>query len=122
MTTGDVRVVEAGLLTTIQDAAGRPGLGRFGIPPGGAMDAAAARLANRLVGNGGDEAVLELTLHGPTLEWMTGAHIGLAGADLRAVTGGLEWEAVPDDVRSADATDELRARVAEVNAYSGWGR
>ena len=89
MTTGEVRVLEPGLLTTIQDAAGRPGVGRFGIPPGGAMDAAAARLANRLVGNGGDEAVLELTLHGPTLVWTTGAHIGLVGADLGAVTDGL---------------------------------
>ena len=89
MTTGEVRVLEGGLLTTIQDAAGRPGLGRFGIPPGGAMDAAAAVLANRLVGNDGDEAVLELTLHGPTLEWMTGAHFGLGGADLGAVADGL---------------------------------
>jgi biotin-dependent carboxylase-like uncharacterized protein len=81
-------VLEPGLLATIQDASGRPGLGRFGIPPGGAMDRPAARLANRLVGNDGDEAVLELTLHGPTVEWMTGAHIGLAGADLGAATDG----------------------------------
>ena len=89
MAPGEVRVLEPGLLTTIQDAAGRPGLGRFGIPRGGAMDARAARLANRLVGDDGNEAVLELTLHGPTLEWMTGAHIGLAGADLGAASDGL---------------------------------
>ena len=88
MVTGEVRVLEAGLLTTIQDASGRPGLGRFGIPPGGAMDAPAARLANHLVGNDGDEAVLEVTLHGPTLDWTTGAHVGLAGADLGAATDG----------------------------------
>jgi biotin-dependent carboxylase-like uncharacterized protein len=87
---GELRVLEPGFLTTIQDARGRPGLGRFGIPPGGAADAAAARLANRLVGNGGDEAVLEATLQGPTLEWMTAGHIGLAGADLGATAGGLE--------------------------------
>ena len=61
MAPGEVRVLEPGLLTTIQDAAGRPGLGRFGIPRGGAMDARAARLANRLVGDDGNEAVLELT-------------------------------------------------------------
>ena len=88
MAVGEVRVLEPGLLTTIQDASGRPGLGRFGIPPGGAMDARAARLANRLVGDGGEEAVLEMTLQGPTLEWMTGAHVGLAGADLGAATEG----------------------------------
>jgi biotin-dependent carboxylase-like uncharacterized protein len=88
MALGQVRVLEPGLLTTIQDAEGRPGLGRFGIPRGGAMDARAARLANRLVGDDGNEAVLEMTLHGPTLEWMMAAHIGLAGADLGAASDG----------------------------------
>jgi biotin-dependent carboxylase-like uncharacterized protein len=86
---GEVRVIEPGLLTTIQDARGRPGLGRYGIPPGGALDAAAARLANRLVGNGGNEPVLEVTLRGPVLDWTGGAHIGLAGGDLGAVSAGL---------------------------------
>jgi antagonist of KipI len=81
---GEVRVLDPGLLTTVQDADGRTGLGRFGIPPGGAMDAPAARLANRLVGNRGGEPVLEITLHGPVLEWGSGAHVGLAGADLAA--------------------------------------
>jgi antagonist of KipI len=85
---GEVRVLEPGLLTTIQDAAGRPGLGRYGIPRGGAMDVGAARLANRLVGGTGAEPVLEMTLHGATLEWTTGAHIGLAGADLGADSDG----------------------------------
>lgn len=88
MASGEARVLEPGLLTMIQDAAGRPGLGRFGIPPGGAMDAPAARLANRLVGNEGNEAVLEVTLDGPTIQWTTRANIGLAGADLGAVTDG----------------------------------
>jgi biotin-dependent carboxylase-like uncharacterized protein len=88
MAMGEVRVLEPGLLTTIQDAPGRPGLGRFGIPPGGAMDTWAARLADRLVGDSGDEAVLEMTLQGPTLQWMTGAHIGLAGADLGGASDG----------------------------------
>jgi biotin-dependent carboxylase-like uncharacterized protein len=89
MAMGEVRVLEPGLFSTIQDAVGRPGLGRFGITPGGAMDAAAARLANRLVGNDGGEAVLEITLQGPALDWTTGAHVGLAGADLGAATDGL---------------------------------
>jgi biotin-dependent carboxylase-like uncharacterized protein len=81
---GVVRVIDAGLMTAIQDARGRPGLGRFGVPPGGAMDADAARLANRLVGGRGDEPVLEITLHGPVLAWEAPALVGLAGADLGA--------------------------------------
>lgn len=84
MSDGAVRVIDAGLLTTIQDAHGRPGLGRFGVPPGGAMDADAADLANRLVGNRGDAAVLEITLQGPILAWDAPALVGLAGADLGA--------------------------------------
>ena len=86
---GEVLVVEPGLLTTIQDDHGRPGLGRFGIPPGGALDPATARLANQLVGNVGAAPVLEITLHGPTLQWTNGAHIGLAGGDLGALSRGL---------------------------------
>lgn len=82
----DVQVLEGGLLTTIQDAHGRPGLGRYGVAPGGAMDAEAARLANRLVGNDGDAPVLEITMHGPTLRPERAAHVALAGADLGAIS------------------------------------
>jgi antagonist of KipI len=89
MSIGEVRVLEPGFLTTVQDARGRPGMGRFGIPPGGALDARSARVANRLVGNTSDEAILEITLQGPVLHWTTGAHIGLAGADLGAVADGI---------------------------------
>ncbi|HYH93118.1 MAG TPA: biotin-dependent carboxyltransferase family protein [Candidatus Saccharimonadales bacterium] len=89
MTRIEGHVLEPGLLTTVQDASGRPGLGRFGIPPGGAMDAPAARLANRLVGGQGDEALLELTWLGPTIRWTTAVHLGLAGGDLDATADGI---------------------------------
>jgi hypothetical protein len=41
---------------------------------------------------------------------------------LRPPQGGLEWEAAEEDVRAARAGDELRARVAEINAAGRWGR
>jgi hypothetical protein len=41
---------------------------------------------------------------------------------LRPPQGGREWEAAPEDVRPARAGDELRARVAEINAAGRWGR
>jgi hypothetical protein len=41
---------------------------------------------------------------------------------LRPPQGGREWEAAPEDVRPAKARDELRARVAEINAAGRWGR
>lgn len=67
MTERAVVVREAGLLTTVQDL-GRPGWGALGIPPAGALDAEALRLANLLVGNEEAAAGLEITLAGPVLQ------------------------------------------------------
>ena len=60
-----LRIVQPGLLTTVQDL-GRHGHQRDGVPPSGAMDEFALRLANILVGNGEGDAGLEITLVGPT--------------------------------------------------------
>jgi biotin-dependent carboxylase-like uncharacterized protein len=61
--TRSLTVLAPGPLTTVQDG-GRPGQGALGIGRSGACDRAAARLANRLVGNEPDAAVLEVTLGG----------------------------------------------------------
>jgi biotin-dependent carboxylase-like uncharacterized protein len=58
---------DGGALTTVQDL-GRPGLARFGVPPSGALDTVALRLANRLVGNAEGSAGLEFHLRGPVIE------------------------------------------------------
>lgn len=78
---------KAGLLTLIQDG-GRPGLGSFGIPRGGALDRSSAQLANWLVGNAPDAPVLEMTLQGPELEVMGRGRIALTGANLTAQLDG----------------------------------
>jgi len=75
----EMRVVKPGSLTTVQDL-GRPGLGRFGICPSGAMDATALRAANRMVGNAETAAALEITLLGPTLLFPAGAVVAVAGS------------------------------------------
>jgi hypothetical protein len=41
---------------------------------------------------------------------------------LRPPQGGPEWEAAAEDVRPARAGDQLRARVAEINAAGRWGK
>ncbi len=82
-----ITVVRSGLLTTIQDR-GRAGYRHLGIRPCGVMDPVAARVANLLVGNQEDAAVLEITLLGPTLRFETQAFIALAGADLQATLDG----------------------------------
>jgi biotin-dependent carboxylase-like uncharacterized protein len=56
-------VLASGPLTTVQDR-GRPGHAAIGVTRSGAADAAAADLANRLVGNEPEAALLEVTAGG----------------------------------------------------------
>ncbi|MFC8713064.1 biotin-dependent carboxyltransferase family protein [Streptomyces sp. NPDC057197] len=66
MSTTTVTVVRPGALTTVQDT-GRRGHAHLGVPRSGALDAPAARLANRLLGNDPGAAVLETTVTGCAL-------------------------------------------------------
>ena len=82
-----IRVLTPGLLTTVQDL-GRFGYQKAGVVRSGALDAAALRTANLLVGNAGHFAGLEMTLRGPTLRFEADALLALTGADLAATSGG----------------------------------
>jgi KipI family sensor histidine kinase inhibitor len=79
-----LEVLEPGLLTTVQDL-GRPGLRRLGVSWVGALDQPAARAANELVGNDAGDALLECTLGGPRLRFLSATHFAVTGADLDAV-------------------------------------
>jgi biotin-dependent carboxylase-like uncharacterized protein len=61
-------VVRPGPFAIVADL-GRPGYGHLGVPRSGAADPDSLRLANRLVGNPEDAAVVELTLGGATLRF-----------------------------------------------------
>jgi antagonist of KipI len=76
-----IEVVDAGLLTTVQDL-GRYRYQRYGVPVSGAADQFSLRVANRLAGNDEGLAGLELTLVGPRLRFLAPTVIALAGADL----------------------------------------
>ena len=76
------RVRIPGPWTTVQD------LGRFcyqhmGVPVSGALDSFAFNVANLLVANPGDAAVLEITFSGPELEVLSEADIALTGAEMK---------------------------------------
>ena len=86
-----IQVVQAGLLTSIQDL-GRWGFGRFGMPVAGAMDEYAARLANILLGNDENAPVLEMTLMGPVLEFDAELLFAIAGANLQPRLNGRAIE------------------------------
>jgi len=71
----------SGLLTTVQDL-GRYKYQAFGVSVSGAMDQRSLKLANLLVGNDADEAGLEVTMLGPTIEFMEDNIIAITGGDL----------------------------------------
>jgi antagonist of KipI len=75
------RVILPGSFTTVQDR-GRYSFIDRGVPPSGALDLFAAGIANRLVGNPGGAAVLEVTMMGPVLEVLGEADVAITGADM----------------------------------------
>jgi biotin-dependent carboxylase-like uncharacterized protein len=100
------RVESAGPLTTLQDR-GRVGLAHLGVPRAGALDRPAADLANRLVGNDQDAAVLEVTMGGLVATVSEAAWVAVTGAGtshpaVRRIEGGERFEvaAPPVGVRS----------------------
>lgn len=77
-----VRVLSAGMLTTVQDL-GRFGYAHLGISPAGASDSLSFRIANLLVGNAENETALEMTLVGAALEFETRAVVSITGGNMR---------------------------------------
>lgn len=82
-----VTVLKPGLLTTIQDN-GRYGYQKYGVVVSGAMDTYAMRLGNVILGNKENDAVLEMTLVGPSLKIEGDTLISLTGGDLDAKING----------------------------------
>jgi biotin-dependent carboxylase-like uncharacterized protein len=76
-----VEVLKAGFYDSIQDL-GRVGYQQYGVPYSGVMDSYAASLANSLLGNNVDEAVMEITMTGPELKFHGNTTICISGADL----------------------------------------
>jgi len=76
-----VKVLKSGLYTTVQDL-GRFGYKDYGVPVSGAMDSYSANLANALLGNVDTAAVLEITLIGPKLKFLTNTTICITGANI----------------------------------------
>lgn len=80
-------VVKPGMLTTVQDL-GRWGYQSRGVPVAGPMDPVSHRLANAIVGNSPDAALLEITLLGPELQFEEDHAIAIAGAEFDVAIDG----------------------------------
>ena len=110
MTDRALVVVRAGALTTVQDR-GRPGYAHLGVPRSGALDAPAAALVNRLVGNAPGAAVLETTLNGCAVRPRSTVVVAVGGAPCPVTVGGrpAAWGA-PVVVPAGDLLDVGTAR------------
>lgn len=111
-------VVRAGALTTVQDR-GRPGHAHLGVPRSGALDGPAAALANRLVGNRPEAAVLETTLNGCALRPRSTVTVAVTGAPCPVTVDGrpASWGA-PVHV-PAGALLTVGAALSGVRSYVG---
>jgi biotin-dependent carboxylase-like uncharacterized protein len=110
-----ITVVRSGPLTTVQDQ-GRPGYAHLGVPRSGALDAAALRRANALVGNPPAAAGLETTLMGCTLRFDAPALVAVTGATVRVRLDKIDVAGELLDVPAGGVLDVGRA-VAGVRSY-----
>lgn len=85
------KVLDPGLFSTIQDA-GRFSYQAFGFSPSGVLDYRAHKLANRLLGNEDNAAVLEMTLQGVALEAGKDTVISTSGAKAAVTIGGNTYD------------------------------
>ncbi|GAA4238826.1 biotin-dependent carboxyltransferase family protein [Postechiella marina] len=83
-----IKVLHAGFYTTVQDF-GRIGFQEYGVPYSGVMDRKSAEIANALLGNSKNEAVIEMTMTGAKLLFNTATYIVISGADMSAKLNGL---------------------------------
>lgn len=77
-----IRVLKSGMMTTVQDL-GRTGYQSQGFSVAGVMDVRSFKIANLLLDNPENEAVLEFTLIGPTLEFTSATIIAITGGDFQ---------------------------------------
>lgn len=115
-----LRILRAGLSTTIQDA-GRRGFQRFGVPVSGALDICSMQAANLLVGNAPDTATLEIFYTGPKLVIeATSARIAFVGGGNAKIR--VYAEASDHVGRSVNALQSLvlaRGHVIDVSSIIG---
>lgn len=103
-----IKVIEPGALSSIQDH-GRWGRQHLGVSPGGAADPVLASVANRLVGNPDDAAVIECTMTGPVLEFGRDAVVAWVG-------WAHEGAGRPHRIKAGRSVD-LRSRMHHLRGY-----
>ncbi|HEU5036705.1 MAG TPA: biotin-dependent carboxyltransferase family protein [Nocardioides sp.] len=111
-----IEVLETGPLVTVQDR-GRVGFAHLGVPRAGALDAPAAALANRLVGNDAGAAVLEVLLGGLALRTDADCWVAVTGASVPVTVAGAPRGPSRAEWLPAGATLRLGAPVSGLRSY-----
>lgn len=108
----------SGPLTTIQDE-GRRGFRRYGVPASGAMDTFSMRAANMLAGNPPGAPLLEATITGPEIRFISACRFAVTGAPCEVTLNGStvsQWRSIRagrDDVlKTGTATAGARIYIA----------
>lgn len=83
------QVLKPGFFTTVQDL-GRYGYLKYGVPISGAMDSFSMVAVNLLVGNGPNDACLEITLIGPEMQALTDTQFSVTGGKISVEINGKE--------------------------------
>ncbi|MBJ7355965.1 biotin-dependent carboxyltransferase family protein [Nocardioides sp.] len=110
-----LEVLSAGALTTVQDR-GRRGLAHLGVPRAGPLDRPAAELANRLVGNRPDAALLEVTLGGFAARASRGLWVAVTGAD--RAHAHAQWLAAGTTLEIGTPAAGVRSYLAVAGGFS----
>ena len=109
-----VDVFKAGMADSFQDG-GRFGYQHLGINPGGAMDVMAMNVANALVGNDLNEAVLELCFPAASLGFNKSCLMALSGANFTAEINGISI--LINQTIAVPAGSELKFTKAEQGVF-----
>ena len=111
-----ILIVSPGVLSTVQDL-GRVGYQKMGMPVAGVMDNYAARMANILVGNDDNSAVIEAALLGPEIKFLSPSAVAVTGADMGAELNGVKIKNWKSYIASEGDILKLKGAVAGLRSY-----
>lgn len=111
-----IKILKPGVLDTFQDS-GRFGFSKWGVNTNGSMDQFASAVANALVGNSQNAAVIEMHFPAPRILFLSDALISLTGADFSATVNGRKapvWKSV---VVPAQSVLEFTKKIKGARGY-----
>ncbi len=84
-----IELLTSGFQTSIQDM-GRCGFRKYGVPVSGVMDQKAALVANQIIGNKINDALIEINQNGPILKFLSSTWIAISGASFTPSLDGIK--------------------------------